>query len=107
MTEAPRIDQYGNKFWVNAARYPHREDGPAIEWADGGREWWRNGWCHREDGPAIDKYGRVEWFINDKRHRLDGPAVHCPNGSKRWYINGEELTEEEHAERVKELQKND
>jgi len=32
----------------------HREDGPAVEWADGHREWWLNGELHREDGSAIE-----------------------------------------------------
>jgi hypothetical protein len=26
-------------------------------------------------------------------HRIDGPAAEFPDGSRRWYINGEELTE--------------
>jgi hypothetical protein len=30
----------------------HREDGPAIEWADGTKSWYLNGDRHREDGPA-------------------------------------------------------
>ena len=52
----------------------HREDGPAIEYADGGKFWWLNGERHREDGPACD----------------------YPNGSKIWYLNGEEYSEQEH-----------
>jgi len=51
----------------------HRENGPAIEWASGTKEWWLNGNRHREDGPA------VEWA----------------DGTKKWYSNGKELTEEE------------
>jgi len=39
----------------------HREDGPAIEWADGSKEWWINEKLHREDGPAI------EWADGTKR----------------------------------------
>lgn len=36
------IDGYGNKFWyLNDKR--HREGGPAIEYADGYKEWWLNG----------------------------------------------------------------
>lgn len=30
----------------------HREDDPAIERADGHKEWWLHGQRHREDGPA-------------------------------------------------------
>ena len=34
----------------------HREDGPAIEGANGSKYWYLNGKLHREDGPAIE-YG--------------------------------------------------
>ena len=37
---------YKNKVlaekWYKNGKY-HREDGPAIEWADGSKEWWVNG----------------------------------------------------------------
>jgi hypothetical protein len=33
--------------------------------------------------------------LNDKRHREDGPAVEYADGRKSWYLNGEEVTEEE------------
>jgi hypothetical protein len=56
----------------------HREDGPAIEWANGDKSWYLNGQCHREDGPAI------EWS----------------DGDKEWWLNGECLTEEEFNERM-------
>ena len=32
----------------------HREDGPAIEYANGNKHWYLNGKLHREDGPAIE-----------------------------------------------------
>ena len=36
------IDHWGNRVWyLNGKR--HREDGPAIEWADGTRYWFLNG----------------------------------------------------------------
>jgi hypothetical protein len=54
----------------------HREDGPAIEYADGNIEWYQNGKRHREDGPAIEwSNGTKEWYQNDKLHREDGPAL--------------------------------
>ena len=31
------------KMWRNAVGQYHREDGPAIEYADGTKEWWING----------------------------------------------------------------
>lgn len=54
----------------------HREDGPAIEFHNGGKEWFLNGLRHREDGPAMEWEGdQREWFIYGKRHRIDGPAI--------------------------------
>jgi hypothetical protein len=80
----------------------HREDGPAIEWGDGGKDWYINGKLHREDGPAIEyTNGYKAWYINDKRHREDGPAKEDANGNKEWYINGKHLTEEEFNTRMK------
>ena len=32
----------------------HRENGPAVEYANGHKEWYRNDKLHREDGPAVD-----------------------------------------------------
>jgi len=32
----------------------HREDGPAIELANGTKIWYIHGKCHREDGPACE-----------------------------------------------------
>ena len=58
--------------WCNAAGEYHREDGPAIEYADGCKSWWINGKLHREDGPAIeytDDY--KEWWLNGKIYLLD------------------------------------
>src|ERR1039458_9170396 len=66
----------------------HREDGPAVEYEDGGKEWWQYGKLHREDGPAKDHAnGMKVWCINDKLHREDGPAFESSEGMKVWYIN--------------------
>ena len=80
----------------------HREDGPAVEWRSGSKEWFINGTRHREDGPAIcGSHGYKCWYINGKRHRVDGPAQIYENGDKAWYINGEEVTEEQHEKLTK------
>lgn len=43
----------------------HRENGPAVEYANGSKQWWINGKRHREDGPAIeDANGNKVWFLN-------------------------------------------
>ena len=53
----------------------HREDGPAVEYTDGFKAWYKNGARHRENGPAIEGYdGSKYWLINGKAHREDGPA---------------------------------
>ena len=64
--------------WYNLEGKLHREDGPAIEWADGRKSWWINGQLHRVDGPA------VEWV----------------DGSKEWWINGDEYTEQSFNEYI-------
>ena len=69
------INEYGTKCHYSDRNMEilHREDGPAIEYADGDKEWWINGKLHREDGPAIED----------------------ADGYKAWWINGKQLTEEE------------
>jgi hypothetical protein len=63
----PYINSNGTKFWCNSKGEYHRENGPAIEWTDGGTCWYINGKFHREDGPAIDCISGVrEWWINGK-----------------------------------------
>ena len=36
-----KVFKYGDKFWFLKDKL-HREDGPAIEYADGDKEWWLN-----------------------------------------------------------------
>ncbi len=65
--EGCTIDKEGNKTWRNKAGQVHRLDGPAIECANGYKEWW----------------------INDKVHRTDGPAIIYPYGREgHWYKEG-------------------
>jgi hypothetical protein len=60
----------------------------------GNRIWYLNGQRHREDGPAIEYAdGDKEWYLNGQRHREDGPAIEYANGDKFWYLNGKVLTE--------------
>ncbi len=74
------IDIRGNKFYYSDREMTirHREDGPAIEYADGDKA----------------------WYLNGKRHREDGPAVEYECGYKSWWLNGEQLTEEEFNARM-------
>ena len=90
----------GSKLWYINGEY-HREDGPAGEFASGHKSWYINGKLHREDGPAVEyANGENSWHINGERHREDGPAVDY-DGNKEWYLNDKHLTEEEFNTRMK------
>ena len=60
--------------WRNTEGQLHREDGPAIEYADGRKSYYQNGKLHKEDGPAL------EWHRGKKKH---------------WFLYDNELTEQE------------
>ena len=64
------VNRYGNKWWYFNGKY-HREDGPAVEYANG------------------DKF----WYLNDILHRENGPAIEYSDGGKRWYLNGRHYSE--------------
>ena len=54
----------------------HREDGPAVEWADVTKMWFLNGKLHRDGAPAVELAdGGQEWYRHGKLHREDGPAM--------------------------------
>jgi len=75
----------------------HREDGPAVQFANGTKFWYVKGKLHRIDGPAVERAsGDKFWYKNGKSHREDGPAIEWATGEKEWYINGKKMTEEEH-----------
>ena len=69
------VDDFGTTRWYKEAKCKvlHRENGPAIEYADGTKCWLQNG----------------------DLHRINGPAIEYANGTKRWYINGKVLTKDE------------
>ena len=77
-------------YWLNDKC--HRDDGPAVEYPNGTKYWYRNDKLHRDNGPAIEyPDGTKYWYRNDKRHRDDGPAVEYPNGSKYWFRDGKRV----------------
>ena len=39
-----RYDGANGRAWVNSSGWLDRVDGPALEWQDGDKEWWRQGW---------------------------------------------------------------
>ena len=102
----PETDKYGNVRWFWKGQ-PHREDGPAFEYANGNKWWYRNGLLHREDGPAIEHVdGYKAWYRNgvkvepftesmdpDELEALAtsvmGPQpVTDEDGTVRWYWKG-------------------
>jgi hypothetical protein len=100
-------DKHGTKRWYLNNQL-HREDGPAVEYANGDKYWHLNGKLHREDGPAIEYAdGDKEWYINGYRNREDGPAREYANGNKLWYINDKQLTEAEFDKIMKKRKTNE
>ena len=68
MNEYTTTDDYCKFYYKDKERtILHREDGPAMEWADGDRL----------------------WYLNGKLHRMDGPAIVTNGGNKTYYVNGE------------------
>ena len=65
------VDRYGTRWYRNAMGQLHRDDGPAVEYADGGKL----------------------WFQNNRLHRTNGPAVECSSGRKEWWLSGRRMTE--------------
>ena len=83
------IDDAGTKKWKNKIERLHRLDGPAVEFANGTKEWHQNGQFHRSGGPAyVRANGHKEWHFKGLLHREDGPAVVFSNGEKGWWIYG-------------------
>lgn len=81
------ISRLGTKIWRLGGER-HREDGPAVIYANGSVEYWQNGQLHRLDGPAImDADGLQEHFQYNLIHREDGPAVIHPDGSVEYWVN--------------------
>jgi hypothetical protein len=90
----------GGKEWLVDGKY-HRLDGPAYDYAEGGKAWYVDGKLHRLDGPAIEYAdGGKEWLVDGKYHRLDGPAIESANGKEAWCINGESISEDEFFKRT-------
>jgi hypothetical protein len=61
--------EYKNyKYWViqyiNEDNLSHRLDGPAWEFSNGYKEWYKNGKLHREDGPAVELPDIKYYFYN-------------------------------------------
>jgi hypothetical protein len=68
----------------------------------GDRSYFLNNVFHREDGPAVElANGNKYWFINGKCHREDGPALIYYSGHKEWYLNGENISQKQFEQLMK------
>ncbi len=67
------VSEFGTIFYKNKEGAYHRLNGPAVEFSD----------------------GRKYWYKNDKLHRIDGPAAEYPNGKKQYWIEGIECSIDE------------
>ena len=96
-----RVHPCGATTYRNRDGRLHRMHGPAIEYSDGGSEWFQNGLYHRIAGPAVEcADGSEFWYQKGRLHRLDGPAIQCGGNVYRWYIDGTELTKAEWQQAV-------
>jgi hypothetical protein len=96
------VDNDKTIHWYNDKDEYHRLDGPAIEYADGSKEWRVDGKLHRLDGPAFEMAdGYKAWYVDGERHRLDGPAVEYADGFKEWWVEDKKMTEKEFNEYIK------
>ena len=98
----PEIGSKGTKRWFNLEGQLDRLDGPAVEWADGYKAWYKDDLLHRLDGPAVEYAdGTNIWYKDGLRHRLDGPAYERASGHREWWVNGKQTTEDKLESAVK------
>jgi hypothetical protein len=64
----------------------------------GTKRWYVNHKLHREDGPAIEyANGNKSWYVHDELHRTTGPAVEFANGTNRWWLYGHQYSFDRYA----------
>jgi len=87
--DGPAVEEAnGNKKWYQHHQL-HRIDGTACEYNDNTELWYKDDKLHREDGGPDVTYpnGYQSWYVNNSLHRTDGPAVEFTNAAKHWYLN--------------------
>ena len=95
------IDSHEDEEWWNRGRL-HRANGPAMVFKNGDQLWYTRGMLNRDGGlPAIcyvnaDQTVDREWWVKDECHREDGPAIELSDGTKKYYLNDRQLSEEEY-----------
>jgi len=83
-----KINRNGDRFWFK---------GEAPEIVEG-RMWWFGGKLHREDGPAVEwANGTKEWCIDNDNHRIGGPSIEFGDGNNNHFaIDGRGKFEKEY-----------
>jgi len=96
------VKVFNNKTeWYNSNNKLDRDDGPAVEYVDGMKCWYKNGKLHRDDGPAyVHSNGYKSWWKNGLLHRENGPAIECANGEKSYYLEDIEYSKEEYYNKI-------
>ena len=101
------INSFGTYYYSDKEMTKlHREDGPAVELADGSKIWSLNGKCHREDGPAIENADGTKhcWFLSGKNITQEKYAL-LTKKDTTININGKEFTLEELNSLIKTVKK--
>ena len=58
------------------------------------KKYCKDGMLHREDGAAVEyANGDKEYWVKGKLHRLDGPAIEEADGTKEYWINNIDVTD--------------
>lgn len=107
--KGPWDDETG-QFWEPRGYKSEPEWRNDWGWADETQIWFHDGVPHREDGPAVVEVGEAG-ILNGKAYMREG-KLHCEDGPayerlyedgdhpRRYFLNGEELSEEEWARRT-------
>ncbi len=91
-------DKFGATFHYNSAGQRHRDGGlPAIEYADGTKEYWVNNQRHRDGGlPAYEEAdGYKAYLVHDQLHNINGPATVTARGYCEYWLRGHRVSEAE------------
>ncbi|MCA8354198.1 hypothetical protein [Burkholderia cepacia] len=71
-----------------------------------GVAYFKDNQLHRYDGPAIEyANGTKEWLVDGKLHRENGPAVEKANGMKQWFLEGVSYSEENYKATIEAKQR--
>lgn len=63
------VNEHGTKIWSLKSGTMHRDDGPAVVFPDGSKQWRRLNALHRTDGPAVENAdGSKQWWIDGRKY---------------------------------------